>query len=78
MALFFQIGRKCLISDEIHNRFISDEIHSDEIHNRFIKCFNEETLEEIRRFFNFSYEMGIDPERWKEGLMISILKPYGY
>ena len=49
---------------------------SDEIHNKFLKCFNEETMEEIKRFFNFSYEMGIVPEQWKEGIMIPILKPY--
>jgi ribonuclease HI len=47
----------------------------DEIHNSFLKALSDEHKDSILTLYNQSFQLGILPNSWKEGIILPILKP---
>lgn len=47
----------------------------DQIHNGIFRALTPEQCGPLLSLFNQSFQLGIVPERWKEGIVLPILKP---
>lgn len=48
---------------------------NDAIHNSFFRALSEEQSESLLFLFTQSFQLGVVPEGWREGIVIPILKP---
>jgi ribonuclease HI len=47
----------------------------DEVHNSFLKTLTDEHYDALLTLYNQSFQLGILPASWKEGIVLPILKP---